>query len=312
MKPFFSVIIPLYNKAHYIETTLNSVLNQTFKDFEVIVIDDGSTDASLNHAKSIRDKRIAIYTQENKGLTFTRNRGISMAKGCVIALLDADDFWENTYLKSIHELYHNFPEAALYGTDYHEKYDAQNILEPKKNISTEYRGQQFIIEDFFKANLFQLIITQSNFAFKKEVFKQVKYDEKIDYAEDIDFYIACCLKYKFAYYYKQLATVRLDIPKQMTDIGFKDKRLPDFDKYEAIAKDHSSLKKFLDYNRYFILIQSRITEDKKNDDLMRKKLDLNNLTIKQLILLNSPLFILKKIRAIKKVFLKYNIRMTTF
>ena len=91
MTPYFSVIIPLYNKEKYITDTLNSALNQSFQDFEVIIVDDGSTDESLEVVSRFQDPRIKIYKQENQGASVARNYGISQSQSDLIALLDADD-----------------------------------------------------------------------------------------------------------------------------------------------------------------------------------------------------------------------------
>lgn len=83
----FSVIIPLYNKEKYIETTLKSVLNQDFKDFEVIIFDDGSTDEGLKKVEAFNDQRIIICTQKNKGVSITRNNAINRQKENIWRLL---------------------------------------------------------------------------------------------------------------------------------------------------------------------------------------------------------------------------------
>ena len=109
--PLKSVIIPLYNKEQFIEATLLSVLNQTFSDYEIIIINDGSTDKSVRNAtKALKGyNNYSLITQDNKGLSATRNIGISRAKGDIIALLDADDLWDRKYLEEIKELYLKYP-----------------------------------------------------------------------------------------------------------------------------------------------------------------------------------------------------------
>ena len=94
----FSVIIPCYNVEKYIENTVQIVLNQTYKDFEVILIDDGSKDSTLAILNNLKetDDRIKVFTQPNKGVSYTRNRGIDIAKGEYIYFLDADDEIKNT------------------------------------------------------------------------------------------------------------------------------------------------------------------------------------------------------------------------
>lgn len=91
--PIVSVIIPVYNVEAYIAATLESVLQQTFQDFEIIVIDDASPDGSIEIVKRFSDPRIRIIHQKNRGLAGARNTGIREAKGQIIALLDSDDLW---------------------------------------------------------------------------------------------------------------------------------------------------------------------------------------------------------------------------
>ncbi|QSX09600.1 glycosyltransferase family 2 protein [Alkalibacter rhizosphaerae] len=96
MSPQCSVVIPVYNREEYIERTLRSILNQTFKDIEVIVIDDASTDQSWNKIQEVarQDPRIRTYRNKtNAGVAETRNRGICLAEGKYVALLDSDDVW---------------------------------------------------------------------------------------------------------------------------------------------------------------------------------------------------------------------------
>lgn len=95
----FSIIIPLYNKADYVAETLRSVLNQTYNYYEVIVVNDSSTDNSLEIVSSFHDKRIHVYTKKNEGVSAARNYGIMHAKHDYIAFLDADDIWDIDYLE---------------------------------------------------------------------------------------------------------------------------------------------------------------------------------------------------------------------
>lgn len=99
--PLISIIIPLYNAEKYIPETIQSVLNQTYKNWELIIVDDGSTDNSANIVKSYidEDTRIKYYHKKNTGVSETRNQGIKLAKGDYIAFLDADDVWEKNNLE---------------------------------------------------------------------------------------------------------------------------------------------------------------------------------------------------------------------
>src|SRR5262245_2597869 len=106
--PFFSVIIPLYNKENYIRNTLKCVLEQSFTDFEIIIVNDGSTDNGLKVVKEFTDSRIVIEEQTNKGVSAARNLGIEKAAGTMIALLDADDYWFPNHLEVLHALHTDF------------------------------------------------------------------------------------------------------------------------------------------------------------------------------------------------------------
>lgn len=98
----FSVVIPLYNKAHTIESTLKTLLNQTYTDFEVVIVDDGSTDNGVEVIRQFTtDPRIRIITQENQGVSVARNRGIMEATQPWISFLDADDEWLPGYLEKV-------------------------------------------------------------------------------------------------------------------------------------------------------------------------------------------------------------------
>lgn len=114
----FSVVVPLYNKENCIRMTLESVKKQSFKDYEVIVVDDGSTDRSLEEARKIKSENITIIHQQNQGVSVARDTGILHAQGQYIAFLDADDEWEPDYLKTIDHLIEKYPESDMYVTAY--------------------------------------------------------------------------------------------------------------------------------------------------------------------------------------------------
>ena len=95
MKDLVSIITPTYNSEEYISVTINSILNQTYSNFELIIIDDFSTDNTLECVKKFDDKRIKIFkNNKNRGAAFCRNRGLKNAKGRYLSFCDSDDFWE--------------------------------------------------------------------------------------------------------------------------------------------------------------------------------------------------------------------------
>ena len=113
----FSVIVPLYNKADYIVATINSILHQTHQDFEVLVVDDGSTDGGGTLASLIPDARITVLRKPNGGVSSARNYGMQLAKGDFFAFLDADDIWLNNHLETIFGLIDEFnPTAKIFAT----------------------------------------------------------------------------------------------------------------------------------------------------------------------------------------------------
>lgn len=107
----FSVIVPLYNKAPYIVNTVKSILAQTFEDFEVIVVDDGSTDGGADLVGALHDDRIQLVRQTNAGVSVARNHGIRLARGSWIAFLDADDWHHPQYLATLVGVQKAYPEA---------------------------------------------------------------------------------------------------------------------------------------------------------------------------------------------------------
>lgn len=114
----FSVVIPLYNKEHYIEKTIRSVLAQSCTDYEVIVVDDGSKDDSLALARKFASDVVHIIPQENQGVSVARNTGILNARGEYICFLDADDEWRPDYLTTINDLTERYPRSDIFVTAY--------------------------------------------------------------------------------------------------------------------------------------------------------------------------------------------------
>ena len=102
----FSVVIPSFNSAHTIERALKSVFNQTFTNFEIIIIDNGSTDNGIEIINKLtNDIRLKIIKQKNQGISFARNTGIRNAQYEYIAFLDSDDEWESKYLETIQKIF---------------------------------------------------------------------------------------------------------------------------------------------------------------------------------------------------------------
>ena len=140
----FSVVIPLYNKEHYIEATIRSVLNQTCTDYEVLVVDDGSGDNSLELARKYESDRVRVIAQENQGVSVARNTGIRNANGEYIAFLDADDEWRPEYLATIDLLTDAYPESAIFVTAY-----AVNMGNGKVNYSARLEPEMGCLPSYW-------------------------------------------------------------------------------------------------------------------------------------------------------------------
>ena len=116
----FSVIMPLYNKAPYVEKAIRSVLEQTYPHYKLIVINDGSTDNSAEIAKKLLEgvTNAKFINQQNSGVATTRNNGVAIAKGEYICFLDADDWWDISFLQEMSQFIKEYPEAGIWGTNY--------------------------------------------------------------------------------------------------------------------------------------------------------------------------------------------------
>lgn len=311
--PFFSVIIPLYNKQDYIEHTLQSVLNQSFVDFEVILVDDCSTDKGLTVVQKLKNDRIRIIEHEqNKGLSTSRNTGIRNAKSNYIAFLDADDVWDSQYLSELYYLITNYPEAHLYATSYLEIYPNNITIAPKINWNN-FDKNDGITSNFFECNLNQPIYCPSGLCVKKDVFETIGYyNEQITFGEDVDFNIRANSSFKLAFSKKHLVNYTMYSQNQITQTSLKNKVITDFDSYETLAKNNLSLKKYLDFNRYIMAKHYKMERNWENFKKMKKGINRANLNSKQLFLLNSPLFLLQIIKRIKVIFVKKGIRFTSY
>ena len=143
-----SVIIPLYNKADSIAKALNSVLAQTYQDFEVVVVDDGSTDDGAAIVKQCTDPRIRLIRQANAGVSAARNRGIAEAKGEYVAFLDADDEWMPEFLEEIVILQREFPECKAQATNY--IFNSRGVKSQTIIRKLPFKGERGVLTNYFE------------------------------------------------------------------------------------------------------------------------------------------------------------------
>ena len=144
-----SIVIPLFNKEKTIVSTLESVLKQTFQDYEVLVVDDGSTDESLKQVLSVDDSRIRIIKQDNAGVSAARNRGIKEAGSELIAFLDADDYWKEDYLQTQMDLVKKYPQCVVWATAY-EIWNSHGTVTPIILNKINFKGHDGILKNYFE------------------------------------------------------------------------------------------------------------------------------------------------------------------
>lgn len=211
----FSVVIPLYNKEDYIGKTIQSVLHQTYSEFEIIVVNDSSTDRSLKVVESFKDSRIKIYTIPNGGVSIARNYGIQKATHEIIAFLDSDDVWEENYLYSINELILRFPNAGLYASAYSAVCKGKVLYTNRiKNLPT-----YSLLKDYFETSFnFGLSINiTSATCLKREIATRMSmFRESIKRGEDIDVWLRVALKYPVAFCNKSLMRYTVDSPTSLS------------------------------------------------------------------------------------------------
>ena len=144
-----SVVIPLYNKEYQIRHTLETLFLQTYQDFEIIIVNDGSTDNSVNEVNKIKDSRIRLYNQTNSGVSAARNRGIQEAEGEFVAFLDADDEWKPNYLLSQYELVQQYPQCDVFVTNYEFKKD-NDVIIPTSINKLPFSSETGILQNYFE------------------------------------------------------------------------------------------------------------------------------------------------------------------
>lgn len=168
-----SVVIPLYNKEELITVTVRSVLSQTFADFELLIVNDGSTDGSLAVVSAISDPRIKVINIENSGVSVARNTGIKAASHDWVAFLDADDWWDHSFLEEMTKAIKSYPEHKLFAggrsrvfKDVTERYD--HPLLPSD-------GETGTINYYKVISRYLPLINSSNAIIKKSHFESAGY-----------------------------------------------------------------------------------------------------------------------------------------
>lgn len=312
--PLFSVVIPLYNKEQNILNTLRSVLDQDLDDFEIVLIDDGSTDHSLDKVKQIEDTRLKVYAKTNEGVGPTRNFGLEKASGDLVAFMDADDLWLPHHLSDLRQLAIDFPDAGWYCTAYSKRFNKKLTLALESSIMDRHPWSG-VVEDYFGACLTESIAWTSAVCFKKELLKELKgFDTTITHGagEDTDLWIRAALISRPAFTTRISAVYNLEGENRISFTPTRKRRFMDPDQYEEQAQKVPNLKKYLDQNRFSYGLRHKIASQTDAYNKMMAKLDRRNLNYKQRMLLSMPGALLKLAMGAQRLLSLTGIRLTPF
>jgi len=198
--PLFSVIVPLYNKRLYIRRCIESILRQTVQDFEINVVDDGSTDGSGDVVRSIADSRVRVIVQANQGVGAARNRGITEATGQLVAFLDADDEWHPSFLEAVKNLHLAYPQAGILATGYRRCFGRGHRFDREVTLAHAPSSPQCLVSEYLRIAALGPFVTSSSSAIRNHVFEDVGvFLEGEPFGEDREFWLRICLKYPLAY-----------------------------------------------------------------------------------------------------------------
>ncbi|MFQ5952455.1 MAG: glycosyltransferase [Candidatus Omnitrophota bacterium] len=188
-QPFFSVIIPTFDRKAFLEKAVNSVLEQSFKDIKLIIIDDGSTDGTGQLISKYEDERITYAYQDNQGVANARNKGLALSTGKFIAFLDSDDYWVPEKLSTAAEYIKRFPDIQIFHTE--EVWYKKGKLLPQKERHKKPTG--FV----YKNALPLCCISISTAVINRGVFDAVgTFDEELEACEDYDFWLRATQQYE--------------------------------------------------------------------------------------------------------------------
>lgn len=183
--PFFSVVIPLFNRAATITTVIKTVLEQSEQDFEIVVVDDGSSDSPKAVIDKIADPRITYIYQENGGGSKARNQGMRAARGRFIAFLDSDDFFLKDHLKNARAVLEHQTNACTYTQVKVDRGDGLFFLKPHRALRAGEHISEYLMAD-------RGFVQTSTLIIPNELARKIQYDEIIKSGQDYDFAIKIC------------------------------------------------------------------------------------------------------------------------
>lgn len=316
----FSVIIPLYHKAPYVAKAIQSVLSQTFTDYELVIVDDGSKDESAEiAAKSIEGYgNCCLIRQENQGVSIARNNGVAASHGDYLCFLDADDWWAPTFLEEMSRLIENYTEAGIYGTNY------TIVNETKRKTRVAKIG----VEDEFEkgyinycqayAKTLYMPLTSISVAIPRKIFDEMHgFPEGIKLGEDFLLWIRIALKYKVVFLNKPLAYYNQDVDLKNRGVGklypAREHFLWNVSVFEPVEKENEDYKCLIDTLRVTGLLRYYLAKEYRKTALEElQKVNWGRQTKKMRRLYRQPMWCLSIMMhwleigsKMKKALLKY-------
>ncbi|HEY9676170.1 MAG TPA: glycosyltransferase [Waterburya sp.] len=215
--PTISVIVPAYNAERTVLETITSVLNQTFSDFELIVINDGSTDRTIELLNTVNDPRLKVFSYPNGGLSAARNRGISQASGEFIAFLDADDLWSADKLELQLAALQQNPEAGVaYSWNYCMDEQGESFYADPPIFATDQVYAQLLMDNF--------IVNGSNCLIRRQAVESVgEFDKEVAGSADWDYWLRLALHWPFVVVPKHQVFYRISSGSMSANVEFMER-----------------------------------------------------------------------------------------
>ena len=262
----FSVIMPLFNKAPYVAKAIGSVLAQTFGDFELVIVDDGSKDDSVENALvAIEGKEnCRLIRQQNMGVSMARNNGVAASQGDFLCFLDADDWWEPTFLEEMDKFITDYPNAGIYGANYTIVNDTRHKTRIASVGVDNGFDEGYINYCQVYAKTMYMPLWTGAVCVPRMVFDEMQgFPQGIKLGEDFLLWIRIAKCHKVAFLNKPLAYYNQDV--EATSKGVKHRGYePDsfmtfyFDQFEEAEKTNPDLKILLDRLRVYSLLRFRL------------------------------------------------------
>jgi len=297
----FSVIIPLYNKAPYVAKAIGSVLVQTFSDYEMIIVDDGSKDGSGEIAERMIEgnDHCKLIRQENAGVSVARNNGVAASVGDYLCFLDADDWWEPTFLEEMIKLIREFPDAGIYGTNYTIVSETKHKTRVARVGVDEGFERGYINYCRVYADTMYMPLWTGAVCLPRHIFYELGgFPKGISLGEDFMLWINIALKFNVAFLNKPQAYYNQDLAIANREVGRLHKpsehMLWNLVDLEPLEKENADYKQLIDNLRTYGLWPYYLSKKyHEAAELELKKVDWSHQPIRSYALYQKPIWLLR-------------------